>query len=350
VARRAARRLLLAAWFLLLGAFVCTPFLAVSANTDGNMDGIVRAILDQLEITSGGAYTSPTLDTVTTAGATTTNGITVGTVTLTGPTEIAEISRTTSATVIADGEGVFRFAHAVSGKDPLVLNATTATFPGIVSGSRHYATGASSAAAPHLYGTDPDSGIVFSGANVYIAQNSTWLAQFTGSGMALMSAGDSVSNTVDGWGMSSSGLDLGTTTIAEVASGTAIVKNAANGHGLNIRSVETTLNPLGASATWTGAFPAGCIQLGATAYVVTTLTSGDGGTTFDLGDSGDADRFATGKAFASGTTVAEGDYTATPLEWNASAEDIVITPDAGTFSGGAIRVVAVYLDPTAPTQ
>lgn len=106
----------------------------------------------------------------------------------------------------------------------------------------------------------------------------------------------------------------------------------------------------GATATATGIFPAGCVRLGVSLRVTTAVTSGDGGTSFNVGDGTDADRYAATVAFTLGTTKTPADGTATPLEWLAAAGNVVLTCVGGTFNAGAVRLVAYYLQLTAPTS
>jgi hypothetical protein len=125
----------------------------------------------------------------------------------------------------------------------------------------------------------------------------------------------------------------------------------ASGARAELKKATTLLSPLaGATATWTGAFPAGVHALGVSARVTTLVTSGDGGTSFNVGDGTDADRYAATVAFAVGTTKTPADATADPSGWRAAAGNVVLTCVGGTFSAGAVRLVAYYLQLTAPTS
>lgn len=123
-----------------------------------------------------------------------------------------------------------------------------------------------------------------------------------------------------------------------------------NGYSTRIRVSTTTVNLSGATSTATGLFPAKCIQLGVTYRVTTLATSGDGGTSINVGDGSDPDRYGATIAFAAGTTGDLDDATADPRGWSASAGDVVFTCNGGTFSGGVVRVCAHYIDLTAPTS
>lgn len=118
-------------------------------------------------------------------------------------------------------------------------------------------------------------------------------------------------------------------------------------------SVATTLlsGLSGATATWSNAFPAGVRQIGVSGRVTTLITASGGGTTLQVGDHGSADpnRYATGIAFAAGTTFADV-ATADPGGWNAAARDVVISPDVGAFTAGAVRLYAFYISTFAPTS
>jgi hypothetical protein len=132
----------------------------------------------------------------------------------------------------------------------------------------------------------------------------------------------------------------------------------ATGEVITRASASEELTALsGTSATTTNLIPAGAKLLGVVARVTTLITSGDGGTDFNIGDSGDSNRYGDSIAFAADTTVDESDYTADPAgTWSASARDIVVTCAASgveggeTFSAGAIRITAFYETFTAPTS
>jgi len=140
------------------------------------------------------------------------------------------------------------------------------------------------------------------------------------------------------------------TALGRVAAGQIAVLNVTNGQATNIKTSATTVNLAGATSTATGLFPAKCIQLGVTARVTTLITSGDGGTSMNIGDGTDADRYGATIAFAAGTTVNLSDATADPRGWAAAAGDVVFTCVGGTFNAGVVRVVAHYIDLTAPTS
>lgn len=125
-----------------------------------------------------------------------------------------------------------------------------------------------------------------------------------------------------------------------------------SGGRMRIGKQTTELTGLtGATVTWSGAFPAGVRQLGVAGRVTTPITASGGGTTLNVGDHGSADpnRYASGIAFAAGTTFKDA-ATADPTGWAATAQDVVLSPDVGAFTAGAVRLVAFYLESVAPTS
>jgi hypothetical protein len=117
--------------------------------------------------------------------------------------------------------------------------------------------------------------------------------------------------------------------------------------------VATTLlsGLTGASATWTGAFPAKVRRIGVAGRVTTAATFSGGGNTINVGNhaAADPDRYAAAVAKTLGTTF-EDAATADPGGWDATAQDVVLTPDAGAFTAGAVRLFAFYLVTKAPTS
>lgn len=123
-----------------------------------------------------------------------------------------------------------------------------------------------------------------------------------------------------------------------------------NGQFNNIKIATTTVNASGSTSTATNLVPAGCILLGVTTRVTTAITSGDGGTSVDIGNGTDADMYGNDIAFTLGTTTDLTSHTASALAFKSAAESVVFTCNGGTFSGGVWRVCAHYLDLTAPTS
>jgi hypothetical protein len=127
--------------------------------------------------------------------------------------------------------------------------------------------------------------------------------------------------------------------------------NCNGARGL-VKVATTELTLAGASTTWAGAFPAGVRQVAVSGRVTLLVTTGDGATGINVGDHGaaDPDRYKANLPFALNGTFTPADATADPGGWNAGARDVVLSAIAGTFSGGKVRLFAVYLDTTAPTS
>lgn len=180
-------------------------------------------------------------------------------------------------------------------------------------------------------------------------RDSTEGTAVNGQGVALRG-----NNTGIGWN-SGAALGAGPTytfnaTIVSPSAGNFALANATNGMANNIKIATTTVNLAGATTTATGLFPAKCVRLGVTYRVTTIVTSGDGGTSFNVGDGTDADLYGATIAFAAGTTGNLSQATADPTVWAAAAGDVVFTCVGGTFSGGVVRVNAHFIDLTAPTS
>jgi hypothetical protein len=132
----------------------------------------------------------------------------------------------------------------------------------------------------------------------------------------------------------------------------------------SLKSVSTTVAAAtAATLTASNLIPAGSFVLGITLRVETTFDNTSSLTTFSVGDGSDADRWGTaiartaadrwGTAIArtAGTTVDLTDATASPGGWFISANDVVLTADAGTFNvaGGSCDIIIHYMDLTAAT-
>lgn len=95
----------------------------------------------------------------------------------------------------------------------------------------------------------------------------------------------------------------------------------------------------------TSLIPDGAFVLGVAVRVTTLITSA-AAVSFSVGDGTDADKWGAGLAFAVGTTNSSADFTAGPSLY-ASATNIVLTPNTGTFTGGKVRAAVFYIDITA---
>jgi len=144
-------------------------------------------------------------------------------------------------------------------------------------------------------------------------------------------------------------LNTAETDYAPIA-GSIISAKTINGAQGNVKIATTTVNASGATSTATNLVPAGCILLGVTTRVTTAITSGDGGTSVNIGNGTDADMYGAAIAFALGTTTNLASHTASALAFVSAAQNVVFTCVGGTFNGGVWRVCAHYLDLTAPTS
>lgn len=97
----------------------------------------------------------------------------------------------------------------------------------------------------------------------------------------------------------------------------------------------------------TAAIPAGAQVVAVVGRVVKALTGVT--TDFDVGDGTDVNIWADAVLKAAGSAWSQGDATANPVgTWAAAARDITLTADAGTFTGGEVRIDVFYFDATAP--
>ena len=108
----------------------------------------------------------------------------------------------------------------------------------------------------------------------------------------------------------------------------------------------------GATTTLSNFIPANAMVLGVTARVTTTIT---GATTWSMGISADDDKWGSGLALASGTTVNASDWTPqfsgqSIYIAGSSADDLVFTAAGSNFTGGVIRAAIHYIALTPPTS
>ena len=136
-----------------------------------------------------------------------------------------------------------------------------------------------------------------------------------------------------------------------VGSGDLAVDLGANAAAIRISSnSELLATTSGGTVTTSGLIPAGVRVLFVVGRVTTAVTTSSATNTFDVGDSGDADRYGAAIAGALNTTVDETDATADPEGvWSASGREVILdAAGAETFTAGAVRVTVFYLDPTPP--
>ncbi len=105
----------------------------------------------------------------------------------------------------------------------------------------------------------------------------------------------------------------------------------------------------GATLTLTNLIPAGSLVFGVTVHPTTTVASGDGGTTYSVGDGTDVDRWGAAIAFAADVTLAN--ITIQSPVFYTAATSVVLTCDGGkTFNAGVVRVTVHYLTLTPATS
>lgn len=114
---------------------------------------------------------------------------------------------------------------------------------------------------------------------------------------------------------------------------------------------ELVATTSGATQSTSGLIPAGASVLGASARVVTAVTT-TGAATLDVGDATDPDRYAAALSGVLGTTADSSTATADPAGvWSSSAREIILAAPGGeTFTAGEVRVVVHYTLPSAPTS
>lgn len=223
-----------------------------------------------------------------------------------------------------DGTGRVKVTDGLSGAGSIVVRAGTQSGPGVA------------------FDNDPNTGIFNPVANT----------------LGLLAGGSAacVVREVEGFVVTSTrhyGFAVSVGNVADlslrrIARAHLAVADPANDQSTNVKTSSIELTALsGASVTAAGLFPDGVIRLGVSIHVTTTIT---GATSFDIGDGTDVDMFGAAIALSSGTTTNGSDATASPLAALLAAGDVVLTAVGSDFTAGAVRVVAHYLDITAPTS
>jgi hypothetical protein len=142
-----------------------------------------------------------------------------------------------------------------------------------------------------------------------------------------------------------SGVDMGSKKIAA----RDISTKGANGQEVLLKQNTALSGAMsGTSLTFAALIPAGSLVIGVTAHPTTAITSGDGATTYDIGVSGDADRYGAAITFASDVTLAN--ITVSGPAYYAAAADVTLAAKSGTFSGGVVRATVHYLTVVAATS
>lgn len=108
------------------------------------------------------------------------------------------------------------------------------------------------------------------------------------------------------------------------------------GGGLGYMTFDAVATLSGATTTITLSIPAGYLLIGAQLRVDTAITSGDGATSWSAAFSGGSTTsIATGQAFTKNTKV---DFNMVG-ELTTGTTNVAVTPNSGTFSGGAVRAI-----------
>lgn len=105
----------------------------------------------------------------------------------------------------------------------------------------------------------------------------------------------------------------------------------------------------GGTLTLANLIPAKSLVLGVTIHPTTAITSGDGGTTYSVGDGTDIDRFGASVLFAADVDLAN--ITSAGPTYYSSAASLVLTCDGGkTFNAGVVRATVHYITLTPATS
>lgn len=125
--------------------------------------------------------------------------------------------------------------------------------------------------------------------------------------------------------------------------GALSLSSGGAGMAVRVREADIEIGP-GGAVTTSLAFPARSIVFGATGRVLTAMTGT--ATAWDLGDTGDPTRYATGlvpdaNAWVNGPSAPFVTWSELPL---------VLTPVGGTFSAGAVRLALHFAELSAPAS
>jgi len=112
----------------------------------------------------------------------------------------------------------------------------------------------------------------------------------------------------------------------------------ATPHGgtLKVGMWEESLTLSGASTNSVNTLPNQGVVFGVSTRVTTTITNGTGGTTFEVGTSGNASAFGSSLPLTAGTTNQGVSVQST------YGGNVVVTPSAGSFTGGVVRLTCYY--------
>lgn len=117
--------------------------------------------------------------------------------------------------------------------------------------------------------------------------------------------------------------------------GIGLMTLSAHGAGMVLKVIETDhVIAAGATSAVSNALPGQSVVYGVTGRVLSDIT-GSGLTGFSLGVSGSSNRYGSGLSLAQGSWLRG--LTGTPLTYYAS-EDLLLTGEGGSFTGGTIRL------------
>lgn len=118
-----------------------------------------------------------------------------------------------------------------------------------------------------------------------------------------------------------------------------LTSQSTNGGKIEVKTIDESVSTSSGSTVDTSAsFPAGCVILGASIEVTTTIT---GATTFDVGIPGNTNAFGDDLALTSGTT-----NIGPAVIANTSSNVIRLTANGSDFTGGEVRVTFHYIQLT----
>jgi hypothetical protein len=121
----------------------------------------------------------------------------------------------------------------------------------------------------------------------------------------------------------------------------------ANGAMMQFKSLSEEVTLSGATTDSTIFFPNPSLSMGATVRVTQAITASGGGTTFSVGDAGSPGRYGSGLGFSLGVT---NPGIIGPTGYYGSDDEIRFTPNAGSFTGGKVRVTIFFMQITPPTS
>lgn len=175
------------------------------------------------------------------------------------------------------------------------------------------------------------------------------VSQVNANAMPIGSIGVSI-----GTSLALGGATLGTNVLAatgaasfssDINSATKHIVTAAHGATFALTTLEDLVTLSGATTNSNVQIPSGAVVFGCSNHVVTTITGSGGIASYSCGDSGSAARFGSGLGLTAGSDNignigGQGYYSPTY---------VLFTPDAGSFSGGTVRLTVCYLMMTVPT-